>query len=215
VIVLAVSAGTASTSGAATASSVKDASGLTWTRQARVTGPGSDGGEYEGAEIWYAVASSALSKDKVTITYSSSNAIDDGDYYVFALSGANTTTPFDPNSSLPGSGTGSGSTDSGPFITSSTASTNTADDYGIAFGSIFNGTEAGGEAVNFANTDLGPSGLSETGSQTNGGATYADMSTLAGGPLSSTLSGATAGWDFTNSNNNAWTVLFDAVQPAS
>ena len=33
--------------------------------------------------------------------------------------------------------------------------------------------------------------------------------------LGSTLSRSTAGWDFTNSNNTAWTVLFDAVQPAS
>jgi hypothetical protein len=215
VVVLAVSAGTASTSGAATVSSVSDTSGLTWTRQARVTGAGSASGEYGGAELWYAIAPSALSGDKVTITYSSSNAVDDGDYYLFGLSGANTITPFDPNSSLPASGIGSGSTDKGPFITSSTVSTTMADDYGVAFGSIFNGTSGGGGAVSFANTDLLPSGLSQTGSQTNTGATWADVSTLAGGGLSSALSKATAGWDFTNSHNSAWAVLFDAVQPAS
>lgn len=179
-----------------------------------MTGPGSDGGEYGGAEVWYAIAPAALSGDKVSITYTSSYAVDDGDYYLFGLSGANTTAPFDTNSSLPVSGIGSGSTDKGPFIASSKASTSTADDYGIAFGSIFNGTGAGGGAVNFVNTDLVPSGLSEIATQGNGGGTYADVSTLAGGALASTLSQATAGWNFTSSHNSAWVMLFDAVQPA-
>ncbi len=214
VIVLAVSAGTASTSAAATVSSVTDTGGLSWTRQARVTGPGSASGEYGGAEIWYALAPSALSGDKVTITYSSANAVDDGTYYLFGLSGANTTTPFDPNASLPASGTGEGTTGQGPFITASTVSTTAANDYGIDFGSIFNGTSGGGAAVPLAGTDLGPSGLSDIGSQDNTGAVWADVSTLAGGGLSAALSKATAGWDFTNTNNFAWAVLFEAVQPA-
>jgi RHS repeat-associated protein len=158
------------------------------------------------------VASPTLSGDDVTIHYSSSNAVDDGTYYVFALSGANTTTPFDTNSSLPGSATGAGSTEPGPFITSSTVSTSSADDYGIAIGSIYNGTST---SAALGDTDVVPSGMSETASQTNLGATYADVSALAGGALSSTLSAATAGWDFTNSTVTAWDLLFEAVQPAS
>ncbi|HMK97908.1 MAG TPA: hypothetical protein VK425_10205 [Acidimicrobiales bacterium] len=192
-------------------SSVSSTSGLAWKRQAQVTGAGSASKEYEGAEIWYAIAPSALSGEQVSITYGSADAVDDGTYYLFALSGASTATPFDPNSSLPASGIGSGSKKSGPFITSSAVSTSSAGAYGFAFGSIFNGTAGGGGAVSFASTDLVPSGLAELASQPNTGAVWADISTLAGGAFSSSLSGATAGWDFTNSNNTAWAVLFDAV----
>ncbi|HMK97149.1 MAG TPA: hypothetical protein VK425_06345, partial [Acidimicrobiales bacterium] len=100
----------------------------------------------------------------------------------------------------------------GPFITSSGVSTSSAGTYGFAFGSIFNGTSGGGGAVSFGSTDLTPSGLSELASQSNTGAVWADISTLAGGAFSTTLSKATAGWDFTSSNDSAWAVLFDAVE---
>jgi hypothetical protein len=184
ILVLAISAETDITSAAPTLSTVTSTSGLVWKRQGQVTGAGYYAGQYEGAEVWYAIAPSALSGETVAISYSSANAVDDGSYYLFALSGANTTSPFDPNSSLPGSAIGSGSKDKGPFTTSATVSTTSADDYDFAFGSIFNGTGGGSGVVSLGTTDLVPTGLSQIGSQNNQGGEYCDISTLAGGGVS-------------------------------
>jgi hypothetical protein len=80
-----------------TVTGVTDTAGLTWTKRAGVDWDTS--GRFR-AEEWYAIAPTALSNDTITVSYSSaaSHSIRN---FAFGVSGANTTTPFDTNGSLP------------------------------------------------------------------------------------------------------------------
>ena len=97
----------------ATVSSVSDTAGLTWKTRASITT--GDIPTY----TWYAIAGSALSSDSITVTVS-------GTYYftiiAFGISGADTSNPFDPNTAVPASNSGSFPTS--PSVSISTTGTN-------------------------------------------------------------------------------------------
>jgi len=100
--------------------------GLTWVKRKQVNytmGPQCFlfGNCYVDVEIWYAIASGLLASQTFTVTYTGISA---GQGYVqfliFAISGANLSTPFDPNGSLTGvnqNTTGQPGTPTHPSIT--------------------------------------------------------------------------------------------------
>jgi hypothetical protein len=81
-----------------TVSSVTDSQSLTWKSRASATSANLE------LFTYWAVASSALSSDTITVTMSGSG---DLDLFVFGISGADTSSPFDPNAAVPASNTGS------------------------------------------------------------------------------------------------------------
>lgn len=103
--------------GPAQVTSVSDTAGLTWTSRKVLTWAS---GNADG-ETWYAVAPSTLTSDTVTVHYSSSTHAPR--VVVFAVSGANTVTPFDANASLP-DGTAQNATTTSVANTISTSNAN-------------------------------------------------------------------------------------------
>ena len=77
--------------GAVSITSVTGA-GLTFTSRAKA-------GNTQYIDEWYALASSALSDETITVTFSSNNSYDACS--AFGISGANTSAPYDTNASLP------------------------------------------------------------------------------------------------------------------
>lgn len=86
---------------------ISDTAGLTWTKRA-VAGAGSLNIAY-----YYAIASSTLSSDVITVAIPSA---DYGNVIVFSISGA-ATVPFDSNASVPAT-----ETNSNPLVISTTSS---------------------------------------------------------------------------------------------
>ena len=94
-------------------SGVSDTAGLTWTKRSSKTfGKGA-------VEIWYAIASAMLSSD--TITFNFASTTDDWSCMAFAVSGADTSSPWDTNGALPASNDGLGGT---PSVSVSTTARN-------------------------------------------------------------------------------------------
>ena len=98
-------------------SSITDTAGLTWHSrkifQQHGIGSATD---YFDTEEWYAVATVPLTSDSITVTISASTkkfAIN-----VFGVSGANIFNPFDPNSGVPGTASGSSTSPSVSISTS-------------------------------------------------------------------------------------------------
>lgn len=82
------------TSSSASITGVSDTAGLTWIHRSHK----SDATTNTSFDEWYAISSGTLTADTVTLTVSGST----GRYYLFGVNGANLTTPFDTNASLPG-----------------------------------------------------------------------------------------------------------------
>lgn len=103
-LIIAVIASTPGTASVPTVSSVSG--GCTWTNRKSLSGTTLNYGFSTGngtiLSIWYCVSSTPFSAQVVTATLSA-NA--DGNITVFAISGENPTTPWDPNVSLPASQT--------------------------------------------------------------------------------------------------------------
>ncbi|HZW55755.1 MAG TPA: hypothetical protein VFF30_05650, partial [Nitrososphaerales archaeon] len=89
-----------------------DTAGLTWTLRKSVV----NGGLH--SYYWYAIATGSLSSDSISVTASASCVIA---LTAFGISGANTASPFDSNSGLPASATGSSTS---PSVTISTSNAN-------------------------------------------------------------------------------------------
>ncbi len=92
-------------------SSISDTAGLTWQVREQYSSNGM-------TEEWYAIASSVLSSDVVTVYYSGSAT---GGISAFAIHGANTAAPFDTHSGLPVTGTGSNTESESVSISTSNA----------------------------------------------------------------------------------------------
>ena len=118
--IIIVSSESASSSGYPSVSSVTDTASLTWhSREVfQVHGIGS-ATDYFDVEEWYAYSSNSLSSDSITVHISSATkkfAIN-----VFGISGANSGSPFDTNSGVPGTSSGSSSS---PSVSISTSNAN-------------------------------------------------------------------------------------------
>lgn len=92
--------------------------GLTWTFRKRVTFTGA--GFFNTLEEWYAIAPTILSAVTFTATASASSSF--GVLNVFAVSGADTTTPFDANAAVPASASGAAAVT--PTVNVSTSNAN-------------------------------------------------------------------------------------------
>lgn len=106
-------------------STVTDSAGLTYTRRTRIDT------DFD-QDTWYAVAPNALSSDTITVTNTAASprwAI-----CAFGISGASTSSPFDPNSSIPQE-----QQTTAPTQPSITYSTTDANDFIIGFVASGNG----------------------------------------------------------------------------
>jgi hypothetical protein len=104
----------------ATVSSVGDTAGLSYAQRQAITDGSND------IELWWAPASSPLASDTITVNLNKNATFS---VAIWAVNGSTTyTSPFDANSSLPATNTGSST---GP--TSGAFSTNTPNDFVIAF----------------------------------------------------------------------------------
>jgi hypothetical protein len=165
---------------------VSDTAGLTWKSRKVV-----NNGTTVGIAILWAIASSPLSSDSITATLSvlSGSAV----IVVFGISGANTSNPFDPNSSVPATATGTSITPSATITTS-----NLTGDFVI-----------GAASINGAPTVVPQSGFTVIESQAN--------STSSTGFVEYTILG-TSESNFTVkcdlSASEAWAFIADAVIPA-
>jgi hypothetical protein len=132
-------------------SSIGDSQGaVTWQGSARVAYASCSHKEETTQTEWYGVAASALSSDIVTITLSGTPTAASAEE--FAVSGASTSSPFDPNPILPA--TNKCSTSSG-IPTVSTLSTSNANDLVFAlYGGYGTTTEAAGTIASAAGTML-------------------------------------------------------------
>lgn len=108
---------------AVTVSTITDGAGLTWTKRSSVGGADSNS-HYDDLECWWAASSGSLTSDVITVTTTAST--DTIAIYAFGISGANTSSPFDTNASLPKAGTNLTATSTNPTVSAfSTTSTNT------------------------------------------------------------------------------------------
>ncbi|OLD14059.1 MAG: hypothetical protein AUF79_02900 [Crenarchaeota archaeon 13_1_20CM_2_51_8] len=104
--------------------SVNDTAGLYWTLRGSVSGrnDGTTGTNRDQVAEFWAASPSVLSSDTITESISGCASLEYGGEYnsllVVAIAGANLSTPFDPNISLPGSASGYGNT---PTLTLSTS----------------------------------------------------------------------------------------------
>lgn len=144
--------------------------------------------------IWYAIASSTLSNDKITGTQDSANA--GIGVQGFAISGANTVSPFDSNAGLPFSASGASGTT--PTVTG--VSTSNADDIILGMmgsGSLTVQTAGSGYAL-----------VQEYHDSSFGSANSEDKI------VSSTQSSVTVAFGQTSSNAG-WSMVVDAIVQAS
>jgi hypothetical protein len=146
-----------------------------------------------GVGEWWAVASSALSSKTITLTESTG-----ADYamIVYAISGADTVTPFDPDVVLPA--TAKSSSPFPPFPFSSTVTVSTSNPNDVIFGIVGGGADIGGGSA-------GTSGF--TIWSVNGNPAAAEYNIV-----SSIQSGLTVTINFGASSN--WSMIGDAVQAA-
>lgn len=164
---------------------VTDSASLTWThRDTKTSGSGTSGTEIS---TWYAIASSPLSSDVVTVTWSTAfNAA----MMVFGISGADTSAPFDSNSAIPA--TSAGST-TAPSVSISTSNAND-----MILGLV---AQRGGTTLTVG------SGFSEV---------TPPSGSLADGEyqvVSTTQSGLSVG--FSSNHSYAWAMVGDAIVAAS
>jgi hypothetical protein len=174
----------------------KDTAGLTWNE--RSSSPVQEGSSEE-VDEWWAVAPSPLSSDTISVGESGSSSHETVAIAI-AISGANTTNPFDPaNSGNPYTNTGSSGT---PSV--SGVSTSNANDMIIALAG-YSGTSTNETAA---------SGYTLVASQTN------NTSTPAWGAaeykiVASMQSSASATWGTTISGSDNWAMIVDAVRQIS
>lgn len=165
--------------------------GLSWTKRSSKTFSGGSGGDFE---IWYASSAGTLTGAALSATFSSS--VDDWAFMAFGVNGANATTPWDSNSSLPAFSTPT----SGNKPSVSPVCTTGANDLLLAF--------MGATADNITNQNAVPSGFTKINSAgTNAGSLFAEVST-ASEQIASPLSLATITW---NVSNGTTTLIFDAL----
>lgn len=107
-------------------------------------------GGYASLACWYAVASSPLSSDAISVSFHGSGGLDSITEIAFGISGADLASPFDPSVGTPVIGNGSSST-SPESVSLSTSNSND-----VIVGFIQNkGTNTGGLYLNAESTSAG------------------------------------------------------------
>lgn len=97
--VIIVVATSVATPGAAPTVSSVTGGGLSWNKRAASGSTAIGGGTNGNLEVWYAIAAAKLTSTNITATFTgSANTVE---IVLFGVSGANTTTPWDANVSIP------------------------------------------------------------------------------------------------------------------
>jgi hypothetical protein len=173
------------------APTIGDTGGLTWILRTHY-----DDGSKTSLYEWYAIASSPLSSDRITIT----SNLGYNNYEVFGVSGANTASPFDPNSGLPA--LASSGTSGYPHLSLSTS--NAADFIFAGEVTSYCGTSFTGAGTGFTLID------SNSPPQQNGAYEYELVSsTQSALPVGWGSGGCTGGSD---GGNTHWIMIGDAIQ---
>jgi hypothetical protein len=96
---------------------ITDTLGLTWTKRSQFSfHSGATGTDFVDIEVWWALRA-ATTSTTVTAHTAGAATFDNATIAAFAISGANTSTPWDTNGSLPATATSSGNTASAPTVT--------------------------------------------------------------------------------------------------
>lgn len=183
-----------------TANTVSDTFGLTWTKRIHLYVAGFAGWIDE----WYAIAPSILNPDTITTTLQHPVPCGNANMAVniFAVSGASTSNPFDPNAGLPYHQTSSGGS-AGFFVDTVTGvSTSNANDMLISGDFNGNGAGAFGGAGGFT--------LIASTSTTGGGETSSEYKVV-----STTQSGITVTYSGADSDGFSYLMIVDALQQAA
>lgn len=182
--------------GHTTISGIADGAGLSWAKRSSVTLDNAEGASSD-LEVWRAVSTGALSADVITVTFNASVLACSG--IAFGINGADTTTIWDANVSVPATATSS----SGSVPTITGISTTTANDIALAFmmqpdTGTQNGGTIGGTSATFLAGVIGSGVAAEK--------TSAEYQVVNG-----TLSSANVTFGHIA---NAWLMIVDAIIPA-
>lgn len=156
-------------------------------------------------EVWYAIASSPLASAAISVTLS--GITDDATVVAFGVSGANTTTPWDPNASLPT-----------PAATATTASipsvggVSTTNSNDMLFG--FTGLSTSSDA-SFPTETAGSGFALVTAPQLDGGGIGGSEGAAEYKVVSVTQSSTTVAFGTTTDSADNWIMIGDAIQAAS
>jgi hypothetical protein len=193
--VIVLSAGTSSSS--TSVSSVSDTGGHTWTHRSTETGSTT-----VEMEEWYTTASSPLSSDSITVTWSASG---DNTFEAFGISGANTAGPFDTNGGLPAKTTGTGGS---PSVSVSTSNAND-----MVFGLLVNEHTS----ANICHTETVGSGFTDTGAAQScaSGSNTSQNSDQEYEIVSSTQTNLAIPFTTSSGGSNQWVMIGDAVVAAT
>ncbi len=194
--VLIVETSTSSTSDPVVSGGVASTPSLTWTHRTSEVGTAST------QEEWYATTTSTFS-GTVKVTWTA--ATQSNEFYVFAVSGANTETPFDPAAGLPADTAG---TTTSPAET--VASTSNANDF--VFGSAFVVRTAAGTCHTFSSVAAPFTLLAATNVAGATGGTDCMNGDGAYDIVSSTQSGMAITFTLSATTTQAWTMIADAIQ---
>jgi hypothetical protein len=174
--------------------SPSDSAGLNWQERT----DGAVGDSNEEVDEWWAVASSPLSNDVISLGESGSSSYNTV-AIAFGISGANTLSPFDSNSGLPRTRTGTSGT---PTVTG--VSTSNAND--IIIGLVGYRNNATGETAAAGYTLIASQTYGTGSSQQWGAAEYKIVS--------STQSSVSVSWGV-NLSSNDWAMIADAIAQQS
>ncbi|MDE1860902.1 MAG: hypothetical protein KGH72_04275 [Candidatus Micrarchaeota archaeon] len=188
-----------STQGAQIVNSISDTAGLNWTMRNEIRLHPDSHNAYDDMEEWYAVSPSKLSSDVITVHLS--GTIDDAVLNAFGISGANVTSPFDKNITLPGSTTGA----NGGVATAYFATSNPND---IIFGMAGNDGGAGSGGTYW----VGTNGYNTIVTGENNGAVYWWGSGAAYKITNVTLAFNSITMAETGGYSSNWIMLDDAIK---
>ena len=151
---------------------------------------------FSDTEVWWAKATSPLALALITVSLSGS--ADDASVVAFAVSGANSASPWDSHAQATGSGTASG-------IPTVSGTTNNAQDIILGFTGV--GAAAGAEVTE----SYGP-GFLMIQDQINNGGTGSSQAAAESQVVSSTQAGLSEAFSAANTN---WMMIGDAIQAAA
>ena len=196
-----------------TVSSITDSDGLHWQMRSATTTPNDlvlgQGAHTSAAdnEVWWALAASPLSNDTITINLSGTS--DCGSAVAFGVTGANTSSPWDSNGSLPAEAISvSGSTPSVSGISTTNAGS-------LIFGFMGSGAYGSDDSGALFFSGSGYSMLDQNVVLNTNNCNYASDAVDEYQVVSTTQSNISAALGGTIPHGDGWFMVGDAIQAAS
>lgn len=134
-----------------TVSSISDSLGkVTWQSAARTSYVACSAAQETTQTEWYGIAATAITSDVITVTLSATPTLASGEE--FAVTGANTLSPFDPNANVPKTAVGTCTATTAAPTVSGLSTTNPNDFIFAAYGGYTSATETAGAFAGTAGT---------------------------------------------------------------